>query len=507
MQGDPKALSGQKPVGIWIRVSSEDQAKGESPEHHEQRARFYASSKGWGVKQVYHLEGVSGKSVVEHPESVRMLEDVRSGKIQALIFSKLARLARNTKELLDFADIFKTHNADLVSLQESIDTTTPAGRLFYTMIAAMAQWEREEIAERVKAGFAIRAKLGKPLNGKAPFGYQYVDRELVPHPEEAPIRKRMYEIFLETRRIRTTAKRLNDAGHRTHDGGLFTYSTVKRLLKNPTAKGVQIVNFSKNVSRGKTWQLKPKEEWVERPVEAIISTEMWEAANQILEDRKDTLKRPGKRPFALFSGLLFCHCGQRMYPRSNMPKYVCSRCWNKILIEDMDAIFLEQLKGFFLSRADIESHLAKSDEALTEKESHLKVHESELAKVRAEIDRTYRLYLDQKIDGDGFHRFYTPLQERRKQLEAELPRLQAELDVLKINNISSEEVLAEAQNLYARWPDFPFEDKRKIVESLTEKIVIGKTDVEITLCHLPSYETVTNKHRMLCDAASETDGA
>src|SRR5689334_3543655 len=119
-----------KPVGIWIRVSTEDQAKGESPERHETRARLYAESKAWHVGEVYHLEGVSGKSVSDHPECKRMLADVRAGRIQALIFSKLARVARNTKELLEFADIFRQCNCDLISLQESIDTSTPAGRLF-----------------------------------------------------------------------------------------------------------------------------------------------------------------------------------------------------------------------------------------------------------------------------------------------------------------------------------------------------------------------------------------
>src|SRR5437899_4930553 len=108
-----------KQVGIWIRVSTEDQAKGESPEHHEQRARLYAEAKGWHVREVYHLEAVSGKSVISLPETQRMLGHIKSQHITGLIFSKLARLARNTRELLEFADIFREDNADLISLQES----------------------------------------------------------------------------------------------------------------------------------------------------------------------------------------------------------------------------------------------------------------------------------------------------------------------------------------------------------------------------------------------------
>src|SRR4029077_9620544 len=95
-----------KPVGIWIRVSTEDQARGESPLHHEVRAKSYAESRLWKVVEVYHLEGVSGKSVMEHPEAKRMMADVRRKRIAGLIFSKLARLARNTKELLDFSALF-----------------------------------------------------------------------------------------------------------------------------------------------------------------------------------------------------------------------------------------------------------------------------------------------------------------------------------------------------------------------------------------------------------------
>src|SRR5262249_24511838 len=96
-----------KNVGIWIRVSTEEQANGEAPEHHLERAKAYALARGWKVLEVYDLAGQSGKAVMDHAEAKRMMADVKRGHIQALLFSKLARLSRNLREVQDFGDFFQ----------------------------------------------------------------------------------------------------------------------------------------------------------------------------------------------------------------------------------------------------------------------------------------------------------------------------------------------------------------------------------------------------------------
>jgi site-specific DNA recombinase len=492
----------EKFVGIWIRVSTDDQARSESPEHHEARARMYAGSRGWIVVEVYNLAGVSGKSVMDHPETKRMLQDMRAGRITGLIFSKLARLARNTRELLDFADIFKAAGADLVSLQEAIDTSTPAGRLFYTMIAAMATWEREEIGSRVAASVAVRAKLGKKLGGAAPFGYRYEGHQLVPDPKEAPVVRRMYELFAEHGRVRTVCRLLNDAGHRMRSGARFGFTTVNRLLSDTTPNGRHRVNYAKSLGDKKHWVTKPESEWMFHPVPPIVSDDLWNRVNAMLTERRTRRKAPAKKPKQLFAGVVHCDCGGKMYVPSNTPKYVCFACTrrprNKIPITDLENVFHSQLRDFFFSPEQIAEHLQTADSTLKEKGELLASMEAEQAKLTTQAEKLYQLYLADKLSADSFGQRHRPIEERLRQLGDEIPRLQGEIDFLRINYLSSSEVVSEAQNLYSRWPSLPFEEKRRVIENITEKIVVGDGNISLDFCYLPSSaELLSKEHRNL----------
>jgi site-specific DNA recombinase len=499
----PRITPETKYVGIWIRVSTEDQARGESPEHHEKRARMYAEAKGWRVREVYHLEAVSGKTVMGHPETERMLEHIRLGHISGLIFSKLARLARNTRELLEFADIFRDRDADLISLSEAIDTSTPAGRLFFTVVAAMAQWEREEIAERVAASVPIRAKLGKPLGGAAPFGYRWENRALVPDPTEAPVRRLMFELFIQHKRKKAVARLLNEKGYRTRNGSKFTDTTVDRLLRDPLAKGVRRANYTKSLGAKRNWTLKPQEEWVISQVEPIVSEELWTQANALLDSRRQNGKRPGKTPVHLFAGLVTCECGSKMYVLTKTTKYGCEKCRNKIPIEDLEAVFAEQLKGFVFSPEEVAAHLAQADEGLKTKEETLRTLETERDRAARDMDRVYKAYVSDEISVQSFGRQYRPLEERLQQIDDEIPQLQGELDFMKIQHLSRDEILTEARDLYSRWPSLAPEERRQIVDAIVERIVIGHGDVEFHLSYLPSSapELVTNRQRNSTDSS------
>jgi site-specific DNA recombinase len=132
-------------------------------------------------------------------------------------------------------------------------------------------------------------------------------------------------------------------------------------------------------------------------------------------------------------------------------------------------------------------------DAMREKQTLIETTEAELRKLEGEDERLYQLYLADELSKEDFGRRHRPLSARRTQLEEELPRLQAELDVMRIGSLSREETLSEAQGLAERWNDLALEDKRQIIESITERIVVGKEEVEIHLLQVTPVGNAADK--------------
>jgi site-specific DNA recombinase len=319
---------------------------------------------------------------------------------------------------------------------------------------------------------------------------------LVIQPEEAAIRRKAYELFLQYRRKGQVAKELNGTGYRTRDGNIWRDTSVLRILNESSAKGVYVFNTMRLTGTWRT-ETKPENEWGRAECPPIISEALWNQVNQIIEEQLKAWKKPGKPTVHLFSGLAHCSCGHKMYVAANSPKYFCRKCRNKIPITDLESVARHELKAFFGQPERIAGHLQEAGRNLTEKSALLESHKREIQKAREELHQTHQLYLKQQISGDGFRDLYAPAEERMKQLQAELPKLEAEVDLLKVNKLSADDVLHESNSLNERWPSMLPEDKRKIVEAIIEKIVIGNGEIDITFSHLPtSIEQCKNHQRL-----------
>ncbi len=485
-------------VGIWIRVSTEDQARGESPKNHEARARMYAEIKQWNIVELYDLSGVSGKNVLDNPEAKRMLEDVASGRIKALIFSKLARLARNTKQLLDISEYFQKYNASLISLEESIDTSSPAGRLLYTVIGALAQWEREEISARVAASIPIRAKLGKHTGGVGPFGFHWVEGKLIPNPEEVPVVKRAFELYEEHGKIKTVCKIMSQEGLRSRKS-VFTATTIKRVLTDPAYKGTRRANYSRSKGNKKSWELKPETDWVFTDVPPLISEEAWDKVQNMLfasERRYNVQKSVPKKGSYLFSGLVICDCGQKMYvsPYSGMktPRYICRSCTRKINEDAIEAAFLDLVQNINIHPEELEGEI-NLENKIVDKTDRLEILRKEFKSINQKIDMLFELYGEGRIVKDLFTSRVEPLSVRRELVDNEIPRLQAEIDFYKTEQISREYVIDRIKSLSSIWNDLSYGAKQELLSELIEKIDVGDDCLNFVLRNVPELDASTMK--------------
>jgi len=150
----------QDRVAIYARVSTVGQ--GQSPEMQLRELREYTERRGWILAGEYVDTGISGAKD-SRPELNRLMTDAHRRRFDCFAVWKFDRFARSVSHLLRALDTFRALGVEFVSLSESLDTTTPAGRMAFTVLGAVAELERSLFVERVKAGLRNARAKGKRL--------------------------------------------------------------------------------------------------------------------------------------------------------------------------------------------------------------------------------------------------------------------------------------------------------------------------------------------------------
>ena len=223
-----------KKACVYTRVSTDAQGedgKVSLPEQ-ERMAKACIESKGWQYIRTYEDNGYSGRTT-DRPALQQMLSDIRKGGIDAIVIYKLDRLSRKQRDTLTIIEESLLENkVDLVSLNETLDTTSPWGRAMIGVLSSFNQLESENIALRTAMGRYATAREGGYAGGKPPLGYRVVEGHLVIVPEEAEIVRLVYELRAEGKTLMAITDELNARGYRSKKGNEFKHSAIQTILNN-----------------------------------------------------------------------------------------------------------------------------------------------------------------------------------------------------------------------------------------------------------------------------------
>lgn len=224
-------------VAAYLRVSTDMQARsGLGLGDQRRQVEAMATVKGWPAPQVYVDEGISGtKESLRRPALAALMAAVEAGEIDAIIVNSIDRLARKARLTLELAEAFERSGVRLISCKESIDTTTPSGRLVFGVLAMMAEYERELIAERVRAALAEHSRRDGEAGGRLPYGYlRDEEKRLRVSLEQARIVRRIfaYRYGPDRMTLRQIAARLNRGGYHSPQGAHWHHSSVAAVLAN-----------------------------------------------------------------------------------------------------------------------------------------------------------------------------------------------------------------------------------------------------------------------------------
>src|SRR5215204_98627 len=494
---DPNSDVGK--VALYLRVSSDEQRERESIKTQREFFEQYCKLYELEVTETYADDGVSGTMPVqERPEGRWLLEDARVRKFDTVLVYRIDRLGRSLLVIVDAHDRLQVAGSSLRSATEPIDTSNPSGRLIFQMLASFAEYERETIGERARAGLH-RAYRNGTYTG-LPYGYCLDEgARLNVVAEEAAIVREITANIAEGSTLHREAKRLNDLGvaspgwrygtSERKPGKSWSATTISNIIHQPAYSGIHVVKINGG------------EDYIERKVPAIMDSDLQERAKAMLTEHNHRPDRKRDRKY-LLAGLVKCTaCGHAFTGDSTRARgkkyhyYRCGRRTQKSLPKGpphrtayLSAQWLEDLvwqdvkrflenPGEILKRVREQLRSNDDTEELTQRRESLA---KRLATKQSEKDRYVRLYAQGHISESELETYLADLKNQTDNLRLLIASVETELSQKRKHTELAQTAHAWVTTLRERINEVEedtqeaFRVRRKLVRLLVVGVTVGE---------------------------------
>ncbi len=304
-----------KPIrcAIYTRVSTEhglDQEFNSLDAQYEAASAYIKSQAhaGWTlIRSRYDDGGYSGGST-DRPDLQKLLDDIRSRKIDVIVVYKVDRLTRSLADFAKLVELFDAHGVSFVSVTQHFNTTTSMGRLTLNVLLSFAQFEREVTSERIRDKIAASKRKGLWVGGTLPLGYEMKDGKIAIIEEEAELVRSIFRRYLELGSVNGLLRDLRDRNIRTKTRRLSTGATRGGI---PFGRGALYYLLSNHFYIG---EVKYKNEILPGEQPPIMDRGLFEAVRQKSLAQWSHRIVVRNKSDHLLTGLLFDDAGHRMIP-------------------------------------------------------------------------------------------------------------------------------------------------------------------------------------------------
>ena len=471
----------RKIAGIYIRVSTEDQAReGFSLGEQEEKLKQLCDYKGYKVYKVYCDAGISAKDMEHRPKFQEMLQDMRDGKINYIVAYKLDRVTRSVRDLEELISQLEKYNTYLVCDRDDVNTSTANGRFFVRMLTVLSQLEIEIVSERTKFGLNGAIKSGH-LPGQVALGFKKDgNKKTIIDPATAPIVKRVFDLylqgktFLQISNIFNDEKVLNKNWKDTH---------IERIINNRLYMGDYEM-----YKRLKEWKNVEPVIYM-NVVDPIIPRYIWEEcqAQKIINQRTYTRDRV----YTFFQKLKCPKCGKIMKCKGSGGKkrkyvyYHCDDCKENIRESYVEEEF-EKIVGQLLRYDNEYNELFLplfADKERTVDKSDI---EKEIINLTKQKERIKKAYMSEVVELDDFKEDLKVINDK---LDILTKQLEKEQDLKNRNRFTPEKVMADRdiQRIFMQngsdvsmflteWQTMTKEAKQEFIARYIESLTFEKND-------------------------------